>query len=278
MGTSRFGACHSRLNEYQLLHCGNIEADEGWLIGGAGAGTATHPAGHKTRRKGVIISVLIEHPSEGLILFETGAGRDYPKKWGTAIHELFTQVDYTDEHELPSQIKKAGYDIRDVKMVIMGHLHLDHAGGLENFKGTEVPILVHSEELKYAWLSITTKTDHINYRLEDLDPKLNWQAVYQEYLEIVPGIILHHCPGHTPGLMIMQVNLRDSGTWIFTTDHYHVVENYTSGVSHGWLARNHQAWIVSHEKVKNLQKLTNARLVFGHCTETFNLYGFGPHT
>lgn len=32
--------------------------------------------------------------------------------------------------ELPAAIKKTGHDIKDVKHVIMGHLHLDHAGGL----------------------------------------------------------------------------------------------------------------------------------------------------
>lgn len=41
----------------------------------------------------------------------------------------------------------------------MGHLHLDHAGGLENFKGTDVPIHVHEKELKHAYYSVATKTD-----------------------------------------------------------------------------------------------------------------------
>jgi glyoxylase-like metal-dependent hydrolase (beta-lactamase superfamily II) len=41
----------------------------------------------------------------------------------------------------------------------MGHLHLDHAGGLTYFKGTDVPIWVHELELKHAYFSVLTKTD-----------------------------------------------------------------------------------------------------------------------
>jgi hypothetical protein len=43
-------------------------------------------------------------------------------------------------------------------------------------------------------------------------------AWYGPFLEIAPGINLRHSPGHTPGLAIMQVNLADSGTFIFTTE------------------------------------------------------------
>jgi glyoxylase-like metal-dependent hydrolase (beta-lactamase superfamily II) len=48
-------------------------------------------------------------------------------------------VQYDEEHKLPNAIKAAGYDIKDVKGVVFGHLHLDHAGGLEHFVGTDVP-------------------------------------------------------------------------------------------------------------------------------------------
>lgn len=107
-----------------LLHLGNIEADEAFFTRGGGTSTASNPNPPRQRRKGVIISVLIEHPTEGLILFETGGGKDYPEVWGPPLNDIFARVDYEPDHELPAQIKKAGHDIKDVKAVIMGHLHL----------------------------------------------------------------------------------------------------------------------------------------------------------
>lgn len=46
---------------------------------GGGTTTASNPTTVAKRRKAVIISVLIEHPTEGLILFETGGGENYPE-------------------------------------------------------------------------------------------------------------------------------------------------------------------------------------------------------
>lgn len=102
-----------------------------------------------------------------------------------------------------------------------GHLHLDHAGGLENFRGTDIPIYCHEKEIKHAFFSVATKTDIGAYLPQHLGFDVNWKAWYGSFLEIAPGISLRHAPGHTPGLSIMQVNLQDSGTFIFTTELVH---------------------------------------------------------
>lgn len=41
----------------------------------------------------------------------------------------------------------------------------------------------------------------------------------------------------------MQLNLRDSGTFLFISDHCHVIENWRDGIPQGWLARDHPAWV-----------------------------------
>ena len=211
----------------------------------------------------MIISALIDHPDEGLILFETGAGKDHTEKWGVEVNELFARVDYHPDQELPEQIKKCGHDIKDVKAVMMGHLHLDHAGGLNYFKGTDVPIYVHEKELKNAAYSIATKSDIGAYLPQDLDLSLNWKAIHGPFLELAQGINIRHSPGHTPGLCIMQVNMPESGAWIFTTDQYHVRENWESDVPQGWLARDHEDWVKSHQMIKSLQKVSLLCVILG---------------
>jgi glyoxylase-like metal-dependent hydrolase (beta-lactamase superfamily II) len=166
-----------------------------------------------------------------------------------------------------------GNRIEDVKMVIMGHLHLDHAGGLEHFRGTDVPIYLHEEEFKHACWAVGTEADLGVYLPGYMDLSgLNWKTFNDSRVEVLKGVTLHHAPGHTPGLVMMQLNLKESGTWIWTTDQFHVAENYHSKQPQGWLARDHNAWIRSLAMVERLQALFDAKLIFGHDKEVAEKY------
>ena len=69
--------------------------------------------------------------------------QNYPEVVGAPINDIFARVDHDKSLELSAQIKKTGHDIKDVKAVIIGHLHLDHAGGLDPFRNTGIPMYVY---------------------------------------------------------------------------------------------------------------------------------------
>ncbi|TQS32458.1 hypothetical protein Golomagni_07224, partial [Golovinomyces magnicellulatus] len=192
------------------------------------------------------------------------AGKDYPEVWGPQLVDLFARGDYTQDQELDAAIAKTGNNIKDVKAVIIGHLHLDHAGGLHHFRNTNVPVYAHEEELKHAFYSVATKTDLGLYLPSYLQFDINWKPFHGANLEFARGLTIHHCPGHTPGLCVLQVNLAKSGTWIFTSDQYITQEDYDTLTPQGWLTRDHISWSRSNQFIHNLQKLTNAKLLFGH--------------
>lgn len=64
-----------------------------------------------------------------------------------------------------------------------------------------------------------------------------------------------------------------SGVWIFTSDQYHVRENWEADVPQGWLARDHDAWVKSHQMIRLLARRTGARVVLGHCRDTVEKLG-----
>lgn len=73
--------------------------------------------------------------------------------------DLFPRTEYEPVHHLSNAIAATGHKLEDVKAVVIGHLHLDHAGGLENFRNTGIPIYVHEEEYKYACWAAATKRE-----------------------------------------------------------------------------------------------------------------------
>lgn len=77
-------------------------------------------------------AVLIDHPHEGVILWEacqtllsvrtdrltickTGSGKDYPKVWGPQLSDIFERVRYEPRHELKAAIEATGHKLEDIK-------------------------------------------------------------------------------------------------------------------------------------------------------------------
>lgn len=80
----------------------------------------------------------IEHP-EGLILVDTGSStklKDLPR-W----HPYFryaVRFDIQPEEEIGPQLRARGIEARDIRQVVMTHLHIDHDAGLGFVTGSKI--------------------------------------------------------------------------------------------------------------------------------------------
>lgn len=258
--------------KFHVLEVGWLEADEGFVLRGGNTSVKSKEGESfvNKRRQLPMYCILIEHPHEGLILWETGCGKDYPEIWGPVVSDIFSRVRYEPQHELRAAIEATGNKIEDVKKIIIGHLHLDHAGGLDEFMDRkDVEIWVHDLELRSAFWSVATGADVGVYLEHYLKLGLNWKTFDERTFDFAQGITLHHLPGHTDGLIGMQINMRDTGTFLFISDHCHVIENWRDGIPQGWLARDHPAWFRSTQRLKQLQRTTRGQVIPGHDEETF---------
>lgn len=258
-----------------LLDLGELTADQGWFIEGAGTSLQSAPEPPIERRTLKLISALIEHPEHGLILYEVGSAPNAPELWPEMVFDIFPRTRYEDSNRLDRAVAAAGHDINDINAVIIGHLHLDHAGGLEFFRGRDVPIYVHEEELKYAFYAVATKEDFGAYLPHYLSFDFNWQTLHDAEIELFDGMTLYHTPGHTPGLMGLQIELDNGGPFFFTSDMFFFRENF-DGHALGWLMRDHPAWHRSRKKIERIVRMREPNLVFGHDPEVFDSYSHPP--
>jgi glyoxylase-like metal-dependent hydrolase (beta-lactamase superfamily II) len=83
---------------------------------------------------------LVEHPTEGPILIDTGLNAavtdDKTSDMGRVTAVLAARsFAMKREWAVPEQLRARGVDPADVKLVLMTHLHLDHASGMSQFPG-----------------------------------------------------------------------------------------------------------------------------------------------
>ena len=249
----------------RLLDLGRLEYDEGFPIaGGGGVSTASQPSPPVTRRTVALIASLIEHPKVGPVLFDTGAPPGYRELWPPIVQELFAITRYEPEQHLDAALEAAGYGLDDIKAIVLSHLHLDHAGGLEFFRGRDIPIYVQGDELRNAFYNVATGEDLGAYLPHYLDFSFNWQPLDGDQIELFDGFHLYRLPGHTPALQGLRLDLANAGTFFLTSDQFHLRDNYEGPAPLGWLLRDYPAWWRSYRRVKTLADRTGARLVFGH--------------
>jgi len=247
-----------------LVDRGTIRADMNHFIEGFNLGSAEDPDPEAVMSEGPVYNLVIDHP-EGTILWDTGshpeAGAGH---WPAELYAAFEHYD-ADERDLETGLADAGYEIDDIDYVFQSHLHLDHAGSLRRFAGTDVPVFVHEKELKHAYLSAKTDEGSLAYIAGDFDHDLNWVVVARDRSSYFEDIEFLHLPGHTPGLMGTKIDLDGHGTVIFTGDQAYSRANYHRERPLGaGLLWSRQDWLESLRFLKDLERRHDAEVFVGH--------------
>jgi glyoxylase-like metal-dependent hydrolase (beta-lactamase superfamily II) len=88
-----------------------------------------------------IYAWVIEH-DEGVIVVDTGdtactSESGYFPRW-QPYYKLAVRFHVKPEDEIGVQLKQMGIGVKDVKKVILTHMHTDHAGGLHHFPESQI--------------------------------------------------------------------------------------------------------------------------------------------
>jgi glyoxylase-like metal-dependent hydrolase (beta-lactamase superfamily II) len=109
-------------------------------------------------RARLVCHVLLVETSGGLVLVDTGLGEaDVLGRRGAVYERRLRMLGARLEREETAlqQVARLGYSPDEVRHIVLTHLDLDHAGGLEDFPRAEVHVLAREHEAAMArrtWL------------------------------------------------------------------------------------------------------------------------------
>lgn len=212
-----------------------------------------------------IMTFLIEHP-DGLVLYDTGWSKPErsPRTWAIS-----------DDEMILSRLGKIGIRPKDIRYVICSHLHIDHAGGLENFTDSEI-IVSDVELTSVAKLHFLNQLTH-PYIKADVDAwmrsGLQWRLVEnkEDIVDFLDGIhLLSFGSGHSFGMLGLLLELPKTGNVILTSDAIYCRENLGPPRRLPGVIRDPEGYQKTVDRILQIAEEYSAELWFGHDMAQFN--------
>jgi N-acyl homoserine lactone hydrolase len=169
-----------------------------------------------------IVAFLVEHPSAGAILIDTGlhpsAAVDPKQNLGQVGARVFPGLRMEPSDAVSAQLRARGIEHGDVRLVVMTHLHIDHASAMSEFP--EATFVFTKAEWEAAgeprgWLRgyRSQQFDHaFDYRLLDFEASdVDSYATFGRSIDLLGDASIRavYTPGHTRGHMSVILRLHD---------------------------------------------------------------------
>jgi N-acyl homoserine lactone hydrolase len=204
-----------------------------------------------------IPAYLLEHPSAGPVLVDTGmhesvipeGGRERARNLGPIGRLMSRHSSMTPEQTAAAQLQAHGLQPADIQLIVMTHLHFDHASALCDFPNATV--LVDEREWTAAWARDALLN---GYSKAQLDPRPRYLTIdftappsvasgsFERTIDVFGDgtLTLASTPGHTAGHLSPIARL-DGGEALLAAD-----AAYTMGTIRGeerpWLIHDRKAF------------------------------------
>ncbi|MBV8032658.1 MAG: MBL fold metallo-hydrolase [Betaproteobacteria bacterium] len=163
------------------------------------------------RWESVLNAVLVRHP-KGDLLIDAGLGKTIDSQLKRMPFTFRLATALAPGRTAAEQLEAAGYDLSRLRFILLTHAHWDHVSGAPDLAG--IPVLVTAPERRFisegGWLTVSAR---------DIEPSRLREYAFEggRYLGFEHShdfygdgsVVAVPAPGHTPGSVIVFVNLRE---------------------------------------------------------------------
>jgi len=257
-----------------VFSSGALTIDKSALQSTAGPGKIQIPVGF----------FLIKHP-KGNVLFDTGNNDRIIQDityWGplAALDPV-----RTPDVAIDTQLGKVGVKPADVNYVILGHMHLDHAGNVGKFPTST--IVVQRDEVTNAFFPPASfAAPYITTDFSMLRSNVGSGTANKQPMIELDGdldlfgdgsVYIRRAVSHTPGSQFVIVRLPKSGTVVLTGDVCYLMDNLNKDIlpSIG-LTFNPTGMFDAYQYIKRVRDTEKGDVIFAHDPDVYKAHKHAP--
>jgi glyoxylase-like metal-dependent hydrolase (beta-lactamase superfamily II) len=241
--------------------------------------TGLIPTVPKEKQRDITIPIsmwIVDHP-KGLVVFDTGnnvaiSDGNCKSYWQAGMCD-FLKPTQKREDVIDMQLKKLGYSVDKVKIVVTSHTHLDHGSNMKLFPNA-IHVLQKKELFQGWWPEKFQGRTGGAFVQADLDGTrdFNFLELDGDYDLFGDGsVLILSTPGHTIGHQSMKVKTASSGTIIISQDAVWMQENldgYAAGLNFSV-----QAYTNSVNRLKFMRDIEGTQLFMAHDQDQYAAKG-----
>lgn len=281
-GRRAMGEAPTSVKRVHVFDHGKLSLDGSMMLFGANLASIDEPERPAQWWTIPLYSVLVECEA-CRILFDTGPHPDSLKRWDPSLLPIEV-LDASEECFLPSRLAEIGLTPDDIDIVVISHMHIDHAGCLEFLRNARV--IVHRDEFRRALEAFARPDGSIAYCKADIqaciDIGLQWapvDAADADFL-LVPGVkVLNFGPSHAEGMLGLSLQLPETGHIVLAADACYAKENLGPPpiLPGSTLMVDSVGMVRTNARLVQMMNEEGAEIWFGHDRNQFAQMVKAPH-
>lgn len=214
-----------------------------------------------------MVALLIQHPVLGNVLYDTGNDPDWAN---TYSNDMITNYPITKVVTIEEALAANGLKPDDIDLLILSHLHFDHAGGLKFFANTKsgAKVIVSEADAREAFYkaNIDANGEGGAYlkKLFCNIPGVGFAPISED-VKLADDLSLFIQKSHTPGVIGLILDLDKLGKVICTADTLYTSDSYLKQLPPGGtINKTNDEFFDNLKIIQKMEKDLNATIFYGH--------------